>query len=506
VPFFALVAALFPSSPALSQFLRRTLTLASLFPAWACAHDAAPPPPPACSLQAHYPLPAARGDLRALAQRQREVADERGCLKDPYFHAWRGATLLALGRPAEAVEPLERALLENPDLPGAELDLAQALAQQGDLASARAIIESMRERPDLPPAIAATIDRDLKVLSRPPFFDADVALAAAGWHSRWQLSSLAGVDTNLNNAPASSDITLTFPEGNVTLPLDVASQPRRGTAILSAAQWQGLRPQGDSLWVLQAELRARDAAQADVRYQQVDVAAAWLQAPAAPRQWVARVASSHLRYGGTSLLHTDRASLQYQWPALGSVGGADWWAQAIGACRPTATGELEFRRYPSSQGLNGLYEGGAVGVLCRGASREVTAGADASSVAAPLPAFYGLQVRLGDEHPQDDARPGGTYRRAEVRAQWEGPLFERGRVGLQWTSTRQSDSEPYSALLGNLPRRTVRHMLEAEASWPLYQGLSLVANAQAALQRSNLPVFASRQRSFYLGLRWELMH
>jgi tetratricopeptide (TPR) repeat protein len=499
------VAAHFPSNPALSQFLRRTLTLACLFPAWACAQESAPPAVAPCSLQAQYPLPFARADLLALAERQRRVSDERGCLKDAYFHAWRGATLLALGRPAEAVEPLERALLENPDLPGAELDLAQALAAQGDRASARAILEAMRQRPDLPPAIAGGIDRDLKVLARSPFFDVDVALAAAGWHSRWQVSSLAGVDSNLNNAPASSDITLTFPEGDVTLPLDPTSQPRRGTAILSAVQWQGLRPHGDSLWVLQAELRARDAAEADVRYQQADLAAAWLQAPAAPRQWVVRVASSHLRYGGASLLHTDRASLQYQWAAIGSMRGPDWWAHALGACRPAATGEFEFRRYPSSRGLNGLYEGGALGLLCRGASPEGDSPAD-SSGAASLPAFYSLQARLGDERPMDETRPGGTYRRAEIRGQWEGPLMKRGRLGLQWTSTRQSDSEPYSALLGNLPRRTVRHMVEAEASWPLFRGLSLVANAQAAIQRSNLPVFASRQRSFYLGLRWELMH
>jgi hypothetical protein len=498
------VAVLLPFSPALSQILRRTLTLVCLFPLGVLAQESAPGSPAPCSLQAHYPLPAARADLQVLAERQRDAAEERGCLKDPYFHAWRGATLLALGHPAEAVESLERALLENPDLSGAELDLAQALAEQGDRASARAILQALRERPDLPPVVAGTIERNLKVLARPPYFDVDVALASAGWHSRWQLSSLAGIDSNLNNAPASSDITLTFPEGDITLPLDPTSQPRRGTAVLTAAQWQGLRPHGDSLWVLQADLRARDAAQEDVRYQQVDVAAAWLQAPAAPRQWVARVASSHLRYGGISLLHTDRASLQYQWPAIGSIGRSDRWPQAIGACRPTASGELEFRRYPSSQGLNGLYEGGAVGVLCRGAGREAIAGADASA-AAPLPAFYGLQVRVGDEHPYDEARPGGTYRRTELRAQWEGPFLERGRVGLQWTSTRQSDSQPYSALLGNLPRRTVRHLIEAEASWPLYRGLSLVANAQAALQQSNLPVFASRQRSFYLGLRWELM-
>jgi tetratricopeptide (TPR) repeat protein len=499
------VAAHFPFSPALSQFLRRTLTLACLFPAWVCAQESVPAAVAPCSLQPHYPLPSARADLQALAERQRLVSDERGCLKDAYFHAWRGATLLALGHPVEAVEPLERALLEDPDLPGAELDLAQALAAQGDRASARAILEAMRQRPDLPPAIAGTIDRDLKVLARSPFFDADVALAAAGWHSRWQLSSLVGVDSNLNNAPASSDITLTFPEGDVTLPLDATSQPRRGTAYLSSVQWQGLRPHGDSLWVLQAELRARDAAEADVRYQQADVSAAWLQAPAAPRQWVVRVASSHLRYGGASLLHTDRAGLQYQWPALGSMRGPDWWAQALGACRPAATGEFEFRRYPSARGLNGLYEGGAVGLLCRGASREGDSNSD-TPAAASLPAFYSVQARLGDEHPLDETRPGGTYRRAEIRAQWEGPLMKRGRLGLQWTSTRQSDSDPYSALLGNLPRRTVRHMVEAEVTWPLLQGLSLVGNAQAALQQSNLPVFASRQRSIYLGVRWELMH
>jgi tetratricopeptide (TPR) repeat protein len=499
------VAVLFSSSPAPSQFLRRTLALACFAPVLAFAQTSTPAPVPACSLQAQYPLPSGRDELLALAERQREVAEQRGCLKDAYFHAWRGATLLALGQPAEAVEPLERALLENPDLPGAELDLAQALAQQGDRASARAILEAMRQRPDLPQPVAVSIDRELKILSRPPFFDVDVALAAAGWHSRWQLSSLLGVDSNLNNAPASSDITLTFPEGNVTLPLDVSSQPRRGTAVLSAAQWQGLRPHGNSLWVLQAELRARDADEADVRYQQVDLAAAWLQDPAAPRQWVARVASSHLRYGGASLLHTDRASVQYQWPALGSVRSPDWWAQALGACRPTATGEFESRRYPSSRGLNGLYEGAAVGLLCRGASPAGDTSA-ASAGSTRLPAFYGLQARVGDEHPLDDARPGGTYRRAEIRAQWEGPLLARGRLGLQWTSTRQSDSEPYSPLLGNLPRRTVRHMVEVEASWPLVEGLSIVGNAQAALQRSNLPVFASRQRSIYLGLRWELMH
>ena len=80
-----------------------------------------------------------------------------------------------------------------------------------------------------------------------------------------------------------------------------------------------------------------------------------------------------------------------------------------------------------------------------------------------------------------------------------------GRLGLQWTTTRQIDRQPFSVLLGNLPRHTSRHLLQVEASWPLRAGLSLVGSAEAALQRSNLDAFESRQRSVYLGLRWELM-
>lgn len=74
--------------------------------------------------------------MQKLAETQHAAAAEKGCLEDAAFHAWRGATLLALGRSAEAIEPLERALLHDPDLPGAQLDLAQALAAEGDAASA----------------------------------------------------------------------------------------------------------------------------------------------------------------------------------------------------------------------------------------------------------------------------------------------------------------------------------------------------------------------------------
>lgn len=437
--------------------------------------------------------------MQNLAAAQQAAAGERGCLRSAAFHAWRGATLLALGRTAEAVEPLERALLQDPDLPGAQLDLAQALAAQGDAASARSLLSAMRQRADLPLPIGSAIDRQLEVLSLPAQLAGKLT---ESWQSRWQFSALAGADSNLNNAPAASEITLTFPQGNVTLPLERSSQPRRGGAGLGIMQWQGLRQQGESLWALQAELRRRQTSESETTYQQSDVAATWLQAPAAARQWVARLATGHLQYGASTLLHATRATVQYQWEARGRNGLADRWAEQLAGCRPVASLEIEHRRYPASRGLDGVYQGGAAGWLCR--RSEATAGSSGETLTADT-SFYSVQLRAGRDRPISDSRPGGSYRRHELKAQWEGPLLAIGRWGAQWTSTRQTDGQPYSVLLGNVPRNTLRHVLQLEASWPIGPRLSLVGNAEAARQTSNLPVFATRQRSVYMGLRWEVM-
>ena len=237
------MAAYFKSRPALPHVLCRKLWLALLVVPAAWGQEAGhPPAQPAqpCPLKVEYPLPSDLPSLRALAERQQEVSGEPGCLKSATFHAWRGATLLALGKPDEAVEPLERALLQDPDLPGAQLDLAQALAAQGDSASAVAFLRSLRQRADLPIAIGTAIDRQLGGLLVPDLLQKGIALAT-DWQSRWQFSALGGADSNLNNAPAASEITLTFPQGNVTLPLAPSSQPRQGAAVLGVAQWQGLK-------------------------------------------------------------------------------------------------------------------------------------------------------------------------------------------------------------------------------------------------------------------------
>ncbi|MES2940923.1 MAG: hypothetical protein V4864_24805 [Pseudomonadota bacterium] len=446
----------------------------------------------ACPEQPAYPLPPGKPQLRDLADRLDAVAAQPACLRDAFFHAYRGAVLVALGDNTAAVEPLERALLMRPDLPAAELDLALALAATGQAQAASALLEQLRARPDLPPVLRAALDRQSAIAGARP---------GANWLHRVQLTSLLGWDSNLNNAPSSSELTLTFPQGNVTLPLAPSSLPHPGAAFLNALQWQGLRPAGASLWVAQGEVRARQTREGSTNYQQGDLALSWLQAPAAARQWVLRGSTTHLRFGGADLLQINRLQTQYQWSALGSShllpGGL---ADPLAGCRPTAGYELESRRYPVTPDLNGMYQGLTAGLLC--ASGEPAA---ASS--------FSVQLRAGQDRPQNDARPGGRQDRAEFRAAWDRPLASPwpgvlgpGRLGVQWASTRQADASGYSVLLANnASRRITRHAFQAEASFALGGGLALVGSIEASAQRSNLEAFSVRQHGLYLGFRWNLM-
>jgi tetratricopeptide (TPR) repeat protein len=445
--------------------------------------------PSGCPVIPRYPLPQAPAELRELAERLEPLSQQSPCLRDAHFHAWRGAVLMALGRTSEAVEPLERALMTDPQLHGAQMDLAQAMALQGDRASAASLLEDLRRRAQLPSGVRDQLAAEIAALRATHLPDV-MAGVPREWTSSWQVAALGGFDTNLNNAPSASEVTLTFPQGNVTLPIDPAARPKKGGAVLTSANWQGVRPTGESVWVVQAEMRARHTGESATSYQQTDLAANWLQSPLAPSQWMARLGASYFRFGGSTLLWATRASLQFQGAGLATgMGGI------VAHCRPIGGVELERRLYPSSRNIDGYYRGATAGVLCRPASEQPLA-----------PPVFSLNARLGEEKAFDADRPGGTYRRAEVRSQWEGRLpWQSGLFTLRWSANWQGDTAAYSPLLGNTPRRTLRHAFQAETTWPLRLGLSLVANVEGSVQRSNIEAFDSRQAGVYLGLRWDSM-
>jgi len=458
------------------------LTLLASSPAVRADDDAAPG---ACAASARYPLPSDHSALQALSATLEPLSLQRPCLRDAQFQAYRGAVLLALDEHAAAVESLERALLLQPDFPGAELDLAVAFARLGQTETARAILAQVQQRSDLPAGLRTALEQQQAALADLP--------SGARMRNRWQLTLMGGHETNLNNAPAVTQLTLTLPNGlgRQTLPLAQSSLPRSGNAGYGAVQWQGVRPAAESLWVLQAEGRWRDTRDAATDFRQIDAAATWLQRPQAERQWIGRLAGTWLEFAGRALVRSTRGLLQYQ---LAAVGGT--------SCRPALGAELDSRHFPASPELDGLYRGGIVSWTCMG--RRSGAGE---------PGLLTFQLRAGQDRPDSADRPGGVQNRTELRAQWETPLASPwrgvlgpGRAIMQASYVRQADATGYSPLIeDNAQRQTRRAALQLEASYALGGGLFAVGTAELAAQRSNLPLFIGRQRSLYLGLRWELM-
>lgn len=447
----------------------------------------------ACSVQPFYPLPDSPQTLQYLLQSLDETAPQ--CLRDAPFHAWRGAVLLSLGQPGAAGEALERALLIDPDLPGAQLDYAQALMAQGDAASALGLLRQLQNRPDLPPHLQALLTKELGTTD------------PSAWRTQWMVSSAGGVDSNLNNGPAAAELTLTFPQGPVTLPLAASNLPYGGAIWLNTLRWQGARQEQEQLWLVQAQVQARATASSGATgYVQTDLMAHWLQAPEAPAQWIARAGIGRVDFGGLLLLHGARASLLRQWtlPSQGGQGaqqGRRW--PSLAPCRPGLGLEVEQRRYPASAELNGVYTGALLSVQCGSA-----AAADASGTTGLVHQQTGLQLRWGQDHGSSPARPGGRYQRAELRAHWEGRLGVT-RLNADYGYIHQGDQTGYSPLLSSQRvRQTGRHSVRLEVSRPLPQnrwnGAEAFAVFEANAQGSNLEAFVTRQRALMAGLRWQL--
>lgn len=456
-----------------------------------------------CTVQPAYPLPVSKQALQQLLQRLEEAAPH--CLRNAPFHAWRGAVLLALGQHGAAGEALERALLLNPDLPGAQLDYAQALGAQGDTASAIGLLRQLQTHPDLPPYLQTLLRHEL------------AAADPDAWRTHWAVSSALGADSNLNNGPAAAELTLTFPQGPLTLPLAPDSRPRGGAAWLNTLRWQGAQQVQQQLWLVQAQVQARTTAHTSASgYVQTDLAAHWLQAPQAPAQWIARAAVGRVDFGGRHLLHGARASLVRQWtlpvadgthapvPGTGDI-PPSLWSGDLAPCRPALGLETEQRRYPGSAELNGLYTGALLSWHCGGNTNASNAASADTGVLRHQQA--GLQLRWGQDHASSPTRPGGRYQRAELRAHWQG---RRGamRFNADYGYTHQRDQSGYSPLLARQRvRHTGRHSLRLEASHPLppdpWQGAEAFAVLEANSQGSNIDAFVTRQRSFMAGLRWQ---
>ena len=241
------------------------------------------------------------------------------CDEQASCQAQKGSQLLAQGRVEEAAVALEKALLLDPNLPGAQLDYAQALALIGLKGSARAMLADVLKRPDIQP----NLKFKLASAQNAPTQATQPSLA-----SEWQWSKLAqaalGHESNLNSATFTDSLTLMLSNGPVTIGLADSAKPISGPATKTLLAIQGNTRVGAGLLALgelsvSASLSNKNALQTDSltglkpeRSQTAEAAAKYslpMIAGAASGQWQFSAGGTHFWLGGLSA-YSDEAFLE----------------------------------------------------------------------------------------------------------------------------------------------------------------------------------------------------
>lgn len=388
---------------------------------------------------------------------------ESYCLMRADYYAYQGALLISLGRGAQAVESLERALLLAPDMPGVQFDYAQALAQGGERKSAGALLQSLIERDDLHPDFRGFLQKQQTQLLRPH------------WMFDFKATSLLGYESNLNSAPSARFYTFTPSSGEVVFELDSGSRPKSGSAWLNSFSATGATElgAGEAIYVL-ADLRHRQSGGA-TDYLQAEGSMVWR----APRLWGLsaegnhpnlRLGVSQLEFAGKTLFQGLRTEASLEFPV--------WFCQGRGGLA------RESRKFPASPSADGTYLGLLVSTHC-------LLGSDLVS----------FQLNTGTDRPDQEFRAGGNQRRSELGFGWTRGFqgFETNFVGAYSIA---KDGRSYSPLLASgATRELSRTLIRAEIRVPLGQTWIWVVSAEASRQSSSLDLFDVESRAVYAGIR-----
>jgi tetratricopeptide (TPR) repeat protein len=389
---------------------------------------------------------------------------ESRCNNNPLYLAYRGAWFLQTGEAERAAVFLERAIMLRPELYGAQLDYAQALAMTGDVASAEGLFRQLLGDSALPDGLRQIVSSGYQAIRKKP--------QGPAWTFTAALSARRGYDSNLNGAPLADRLTLTLPDGDAILALGDGYRPRSGAASIIDVRLNAIRDwRGVGQLRLSTNFNAREAKFSS--YNQYEIGATWHQRGWRDGQLSAGWQTTSMRYEGQKLLEGHRIQISHDWPL-----------PTERACRIRGGLEGEVRNYPSSPTLNGYYRGAASYLGC-----------------ALGPGVVGVHVRTGLDRARDAVRPGADQRRHEVRLQG---IMQLGKSRLEAESgaIRQLDSSGYSPLLsGGAVRWQERQFARMEWSYPAARSLELFVAADHTRQRSNLALFENRTSSMWLGMR-----
>ena len=398
------------------------------------------------------------------------------CEDNAFFHAYLGAQLLVQGQTEAAAVSLEKALLINPDLPGAQLDYAQALAQIGLKGSARAILNEVLQRPDIQPELKDQLSKAQLVQAQPSW----------KWHALAQTAY--GYESNLNSASYTEGLILYLSNGPVTLGLSDNAKPVAGDAFKSSVAVQGvLRGEGSQELSVTAAINSKaGAASAGGNSRTAESALKYslpMKAGKTSGAWQLAVGGTQFWLASQTAYTDQGLQLKFNWDSLGAPCK---WAPAVGAVE---------QKFPQSGSLNGTYTYARMDWVCGASKNQET------------------HVALGGglDKAQDASRPGGSRSRADVLVRREQivllpsvPVLGNltGQLTAWLRHAQSKDKLAYSELLGDLKSNTKRTDLGLGYWVPVSKSLGAGFNIETTSQRSNNALFNLRNSSFYLGIRW----
>ena len=427
----------------------------------------------------------------------------KACEEVALFQAHYGSLLLGEGQVEAAAVALEKALLLEPNLPGAQLDYAQALALVGLKGSARAILSQVLQRPDMPPELKAQLEKGKEEGNKTPQSPSSgrASAQANAAAAPWQWSALAqtayGHEANLNSATFTDSLTLMLSNGPVTIALADSARPVAGPAVKTLLAVQAAKRVGEgplalgeltfsgavasknalhSSAVTAAKTESNQTAEASLKYSLPMIAGA------ASGQWQLALGGTQFWLANASAYQDSGLSLKFNWDSLGSNCKA---APSIGQTQ---------QRFPLSESLNGNYRFARMEISCRQAQQESA-----------------LVLGGGHDSALSPTRPGGNKHRQEVLLRHEStlplslklwPALANGQLSAWLRYTKTADTQIYSELLGEL--KTSTH----KADWglgywvPVAKRWSAGINLEATSQKSNNTLFNLKNSSIYAGIRW----
>jgi hypothetical protein len=430
------------------------------------------------------------------------------CDEQATCQAQRGAQLLAQGRVEEAAVALEKALLLDPNLPGAQLDYAQALAQIGLKGSARAMLADVLQRQDIQPTLKSKLTSAQTNPAGP-----ELSAVQTFAQNQWQWSSLAqaalGHETNLNSATFTDSLTLMLSNGPVTIGLSDAVKPVAGPSSKTLLAVQGATRAGSGLLALgelsvSASLSNKNALQADSltgikpeRNQTAEALAKYslpMIAGAASGQWQFSAGGTQFWLGSTSAYSDTGLSVKFNWDQTFESGIKGLLNLSGQSCKLSPSLGQTRQTFPLSSSLDGLYAFARMEFLCKAQTSESQ-----------------MVLGKGADKAQNPARPGGDKQRLDLLLRHEhwlatpwSPIkqVQSGQLSIWVRYAKSSDAQIYSELLGDLKTTTHR------ADWgvgfwvPLDKSWSAGLNLEATSQRSNNTLFNLKNSGVYAGIRW----